>query len=69
AAESVRGGRLDTAYWLLRASLAQDPKSAAAWNSMAVVLRRANRMDQAEDIYRYGIEALPEKATFLRNYR
>ncbi|MEL7371831.1 MAG: hypothetical protein AAFN74_23105, partial [Myxococcota bacterium] len=31
AAESVRGGRLDTAYWLLRASLAQDPKSAAAW--------------------------------------
>ena len=69
AAEEIRQDRLDMAYWLLRSSLAADPQNANAWNSMAVVFRRAGRLPSAEAIYLFGIEALSEKPTFLRNYR
>ena len=69
AAEAIREKQLTRAYWLLRTSLALDPQGANAWNSMAVVFRRANRLATAEAIYLHGIETLPEKVSFLRNYR
>ena len=39
-----------------------------ALNMLAIVYRRAGDEGMAENIYRYGIERLPENVSFLRNY-
>ena len=67
--EAVIAGDLDTAFWLLMESLKIAPENAGAMNTLAVVYRRAGDEKMAERIYQYGIDHLPEKVTFLRNYR
>jgi len=69
AGEAIAAGDIDTAFWYLLESLAQEPDNAIAMNTMAVVYRRAGDEATAEQIYRYGIDTLPEKVSFLRNYR
>lgn len=69
AADAVAGEDLSRAYWLLRTALEFAPQSTSAVNMMAVVYRRAGDVQKAEEIYRYGIEHLPDKVSLLRNYR
>lgn len=69
AAESIARGETTQAYWHLREALRLAPKSSKALNMMAVVYHRAGDPDTAERIYRYGIDHLREKVSFLRNYR
>lgn len=69
AGEAVIEGDLNSAFWLLLESLDIAPENAAAMNTLAVVYRRAGDEKTAEQIYQYGIQHLPEKVTFMRNYR
>lgn len=68
AGEALMEGGLDTAYWYARESLAMAPDNAPALNTLAVTYRHAGDEVMAERIYRYGIDYLPDKVSFLRNY-
>ncbi|MEO0424145.1 MAG: tetratricopeptide repeat protein [Pseudomonadota bacterium] len=68
AGEALAAGDRGAAFWLLREALRHDPGNAIALNTLAVVYRHAGDAATAERIYRYAIEHLPEKASFLRNY-
>jgi len=57
------------AYWLLQKSIELAPDNAGVINTMAVVYLRAGDAVKAEEIYKYGIENLPDKVSLLRNYR
>ena len=69
AAESIARGEITIAYWYLREALRLAPKSSKALNMMAIVYHRAGDPATAERIYRFGIDHLREKISFLRNYR
>jgi len=69
AGEAIATGDIDTAFWYLRESLEQEPENTIALNMLAIVYRRAGDEGMAEQIYKYGIDSLPENVSFLRNYR
>jgi len=69
ASEAIDRGDFNTAYWLLRRVLELTPENAGAINSMAIVYRHSGDVGKSEEIYRYGIEHLPNKVSLLRNYR
>lgn len=69
ASEAISRADYDTAFWLLRKALELTPDDAGAINSMAIVYRRAGNADKSEEIYKYGINNLPNKLSLLRNYR
>ena len=69
AGESIAAGDINAAYWHLLESLRLAPDNGKALNMMAVVYHRAGDAARAERIYRYGIDWLPDKVSFLRNYR
>ena len=56
------------AYWHLREALDYNPYDAAAWNTMAVVYRRAGEPAKAEEIYKFAIAHAEDKLTLLKNY-
>jgi tetratricopeptide (TPR) repeat protein len=68
AGEAIAAGDINSAYWYLRESLDLNPENAIALNMLAIVYRRAGDEMMAEQIYRYGIDVLPDNASFLRNY-
>ena len=68
AGEALANGDIDSAFWYLLESLNQEPKNTIALNTMAIVYRRAGDVKMAEQIYKYGIDYLPENVSFLRNY-
>ena len=69
AGEAIANGDISTAYWLLLESLRLAPDNDKALNMMAVAYHRAGDAARAEQIYRYGVDWLPDKVSFLRNYR
>jgi len=69
AGEAIATGDIDSAFWYLLESLEQEPENTIALNMLAIVYRRAGDVGMAEQIYRYGIDSLPEDVSFLRNYR
>jgi len=69
AADALAAGEYSSAFWLLNKSMEFAPDSAAAINMMAVVYRRVGDDRKAEEIYRLGIEHVPDKVSLLRNYR
>lgn len=69
ASEAISRKDYNTAFWLLSKVLELTPHSSSAINSMAVVHRRAGYVNKAEEIYKYGIDNLPNKVSLLRNYR
>jgi Tfp pilus assembly protein PilF len=68
AGEAIAAGDIDSAFWYLLESLEQEPNNAIALNMMAVVYRRAGDEKMAEQIYRHGIDSLPQNVSILRNY-
>jgi Tfp pilus assembly protein PilF len=69
AADAIAAGEYPSAFWLLNKSMEFAPQSAAAINMMAVVYRRVGDDRMAEEIYRLGIEHVPDKVSLLSNYR
>jgi len=57
------------AYWYTLRALEYAPKSHRNINNMAVIYRRMNNDERAEEIYKYGISISDEKLTLLKNYR
>lgn len=51
----------------LRAALAADPKMAASWNKLGIVLQKANRRPEALSAYSRALEASPDDADALFN--
>ena len=68
AGEAIATGDINSAFWYLLESLKQKPENTIALNMLAIVYRRAGDEGMTEQIYKYGIDSLPEKASFLRNY-
>lgn len=69
AADAIGSDDYNDAYWLLRKSMDIAPENSSAVNMMAILHRRIGDEETAERIYQYGIAHLPNKVSFLRNYR
>ncbi|MFN3236507.1 MAG: tetratricopeptide repeat protein [Pseudomonadales bacterium] len=68
AVEQMQQANLDQSYWLTVAALQHDPASADALNTLAIIYRRKGSQQDAERIYQYALEKLPNKLLTLRNY-
>jgi Tfp pilus assembly protein PilF len=69
AAEALAGERQREAFWLLRAALAEDPASAGALNTLAVLHRRVGNDAVAEAVYRHALRMHDDDLNLLGNYR
>ena len=61
-------GRRDEAEHLLRRIVTGDPRNAAAWNNLALLLQDSGRAAETEAAYRNAIEASPGVAQFQINF-
>ncbi|PKH57009.1 hypothetical protein CXF83_14360 [Shewanella sp. Choline-02u-19] len=68
AADALLKNDLPLAYVLLKESFVFSEHYAPSINMMAVVLRRLGYEDNAESLYRYGLEVSESKVTLLSNY-
>ncbi len=68
AVEQLQQGSLDRGYWLTVKALDYDPESADALNTLAVIYRRKGSYTNAERVYQYAIDRVPNKLSLLRNY-
>ena len=68
AVEALEQGDLDRAYWYAAESLQNDPKHPDGLNLLAISHRRAGNLDEAEEIYRYGLQH-SEDVGLMKNYR
>lgn len=69
AADAIGEEDYHRAYWLSLEAINFDSLSSDAFNSLAVIYKRMGEVKKSEEIYLYGIENLPNKLTFLKNYR
>ncbi len=69
AAEALLRGELDLAYALVKTSLQQDARFVPAMNLMAVLLRRQQQPELAQQWYQYGLAVAPHQLTLLHNYQ
>jgi len=67
--EALSAGRMDDAFWLLRAGLDYDPANANVYNALAVLHRRAGDAQTAEQLYRFALDEFGDRLIVLRNYR
>lgn len=69
AAEALLRGELDLAYALVQTSLQQDKQFIPAINLMAVLLRRQQQPELAQQWYQYGLAVAPQHLALLHNYQ
>lgn len=69
AAEALLRGELDQAYALIQTSLQQDDQFVPAINLMAVLLRRQQQPELAQQWYQYGLAIAPQQLALLNNYQ
>lgn len=69
AAEALLRGELDQAYALVQGSLQQDDQFVPAINLMAVLLRRQQQPELAQQWYQYGLAVAPQHLALLHNYQ
>ncbi|RQO62043.1 hypothetical protein DBR47_05945 [Paucibacter sp. KBW04] len=67
AAETMLAGELDEAYAWVREALVQEPKLLAAYNTLAVLYRRAGHAAEAEAPLRYVLAQEPANAQAMSN--
>jgi predicted Zn-dependent protease len=67
SAEALARGQVDDAYWWARAAVAQDPRFFAAYNTLAVVYRRAGDSQRAARLLAGLLEREPENLVTLTN--
>lgn len=68
AADAVLAEQYDQALALLRTALQYAPEYGAIINLAAIVHRRMDDVNVAEQFYRYGLDIAERKATLLSNY-
>ncbi len=69
AAEALLRGELNQAYALVQSSLQQDDQFIPAINLMAVLLRRQQQPELAQQWYQYGLAVAPQQLALLHNYQ
>lgn len=69
AAEALLRGEYDQAYALVQTSLLQDDQFIPAINLMAVLLRRQQQPELAQQWYQYGLAVAPQHLALLHNYQ
>lgn len=69
AAEALLRGELNQAYALVQTSLQQDDQFIPAINLMAVLLRRQQHPELAQQWYQYGLAVAPQQLALLHNYQ
>ncbi|WP_430456516.1 tetratricopeptide repeat protein [Rheinheimera sp.] len=69
AAEALLRGEYDQAYALIKTSLQQDDQFVPAINLMAVLLRRQQQPELAQQWYQYGLAVAPQHLALLHNYQ
>jgi Tfp pilus assembly protein PilF len=69
ATQHLQQGELSKSYWLVVTALEQDQTNADALNTLAVIYRRYGSYEDAERVYQYAINHLPNKLVTLRNYQ
>jgi tetratricopeptide (TPR) repeat protein len=67
AAEALAAGRLDAAYWHVRAALHHDPAHTAAVNTLGIVYQRAGHAGHAERALRAALALDPQHVAGLSN--
>jgi len=67
AAETLAEGRVDEAYWLVRAALGQDADFAPAHNTLGVVYQRAGRLALAAQVFEQLLAVRGEDPGVLAN--
>ncbi|MBV8380296.1 MAG: tetratricopeptide repeat protein [Paucibacter sp.] len=67
AAEALDVGRLDDAYWWVRAALLEDPRYVAAYNTLGVIYRRHGNLTVAEESLHRVTAVEPESVPALAN--
>jgi Flp pilus assembly protein TadD len=67
AAETLRDGALDDAYWWAREALLQDPRFTSAYNTLGVVYLRHGDLPQAERVLREALEREPKNTRAMYN--
>lgn len=68
AAEAIVDHRYPDAFWLAVESFKYDKDNAHATNMLALIYDRMGFADDAEDLYKFGIEYAEEKLELLSNY-
>ena len=67
AAESLAAGRLDDAYWFVRAAIRSDPNFATLFNTLGVVYLRHGNPARAERALVHGLHGDPDNTTLMSN--
>jgi Tfp pilus assembly protein PilF len=67
AAETMRAGSLDDAYWWARGAIARDPSFLEAINTLGVVYSHRGRLAQAERVFRYVLAIESDNVSALAN--
>ncbi|TKB56736.1 tetratricopeptide repeat protein [Ferrimonas aestuarii] len=67
-AEALVAGDANSAYHYLKRALEVDPKLPEAWNTLGVLYRRQGLESDAERVYRFAIDTLPESTNALHNF-
>lgn len=67
AAENLREGRIDEAYWWARESVIQDPRYLSGYNTLGVIYRRQGQSQAAERALRLVLEREPGNVQAMSN--
>jgi Tfp pilus assembly protein PilF len=67
AVEELAAGRIDNAYWWVRAAVLRQPRHLGAYNTLGVVYRRHGDLPQAERVLAYALEREPANPQLLSN--
>jgi Tfp pilus assembly protein PilF len=67
AAEALAAGRIDDAYWWVRAAIEEDPKFLSAYNTLGVVYKKHGAARQAERVLKRVLEREPGNLNAMTN--
>lgn len=67
AAETLTAGKVDDAYWWIKAAIETDPRWLPAYNTLAVLYQRKGMSDRAESTLRLVLDREPMNVQALSN--
>jgi tetratricopeptide (TPR) repeat protein len=67
AAEAYAAGRIDDAYWWVRASMEQDPAYLASYNTLGAIYHRHGTQREAERVFAHVLEREPANTIAMSN--
>jgi Tfp pilus assembly protein PilF len=67
AVEALVQGRLDDAYWWVRAALARPNAPVIAYNTLGVLYQKRGDIERAERVFRAALERAPDNLVVMAN--